>query len=277
MKLRFIDLKELNPVVIELENNRTYAQVAFLVDSPSFLNSIDRLRSKYQIKKPFNNYRSWLNHLISLSGFNLKEYQQMNSLTDQINNPDDPKLSKKMSWLEKNEHKFLKLSQLQKSFQDEIVSIRNHHHYPSSFDKIIVDTIILNKVSNFQGVSSEVFWGNVVGGLTDDDSSKIGLFINPYSTKDELLKSFQQAKEKYNQEFEMVSPLNKKLGKDTLSNIVRDRTWHWKQLKGMTYNQIADEWNNAYPDDYITDTNKLEHAVARYRKNLQRDISKTDI
>lgn len=272
MKLRFKDINKFKPVEIDVKNKNVYAQIAYLVDSPTFLEMLQTVRSKYEITSPFKDLRDWDNFLLKKSGFDLDEYYKNERRTDGVANPHDSRFDEKIVWLKTNEDKFLKHANMLKMFFDDIEVIRNTHHYPEMFDSVIINALLFQKIKGFSSASNQIFWGDTIGGMRNDDSAKIGIFITPYTIKEDVIKAFNEAKKNLKSHFEAIFPIDQKLDNDTVTNIVRDRTWHWKQIEGMTYAEITDEWNDKLEDDsnlYIEDSNKLEQAVARYRRNLR--------
>lgn len=277
------------PVKIDVENSKIYAQIAFLIDSPVFIDQISDIRFKYGIKKPFKDIGSWVNHNVQKVGFNLDEFDAMQNMT--LKNRDvHTKSEIRLKWFETNKSRLIKLLSVYKSFNSDLAKIRKYCHYPATFDAIISQVILFNRIRHFSTATSDIFWGGKVPNVEDLDTPTIGIFVSPFSDKKDVLKEFDTAKKRYKEEYDMVTPIDPKLDTDTLTNIVRNRTWHWEQLNGRTYGQINDEWNRKCPNSgleglehdnvckhCIMDTNTIEQAVARYRRNLQKWPQKTDI
>ncbi len=67
-------------IQIDITDKRVYAQIAFLVDSPTFLDLIEKVRSKFEIVTPFTSGNSWHDHVIRLAGYDLDEYLSMEKI-----------------------------------------------------------------------------------------------------------------------------------------------------------------------------------------------------
>lgn len=57
------------------------------------------------------------------------------------------------------------------------------------------------------------------------------------------------------------------------SKIKRDRKFYWmwqteKEKGAGVYDRVLDQWNEAHPDDYVSDINIIEHGVKNYRDFL---------
>lgn len=262
-----------NRIEIEIEDNRLFAQVAFLVDSYSFLDLVSKVKKKFKINSFIKDSDEWKNHFLNLAGFNLVEYKKMEKI-----NPEDNDWTKKSEWLKERENNFTKHTMLQKEFFDSVTKIRRIHNYPSSFDNAIVQAILYNKVGEFKTTKALLTLGGMLPNLDKNDQNLM-ISLSPTSTKKEVIEAFNEAKE-LREEYELTNPLSKKLDKDTISTIKTVRDWHWTQLNGSTYEELVDNWNKNLEEsseDYIFDSNKVEQAVARYRRILQAVMSKTDI
>jgi len=263
------------PIEIDIDDKRQYAQIAFLVDSLTFLDLIEKVRSMLKIQSPFasEDYELWETHMLTLAGFDIKEYWKMDKIS-----PKDKSWEKKSRWLKNTEKNFIDMASMQKSLMNSVVKIRKIHNYPTLFDSAIIDAILFNKIDSLKTAEATLAFGGMTP-VHDKNDQILLISLSPVSSKKDVLDAFKDAK-KLRKEYELTNPLDKKLDKDTLTNIRRVREWHWKQLQGMTYSEVVENWNKELDEnstDYIFDSNKVEQAVARYRRNLQTIMPKTDI
>lgn len=278
-------------IEIDIDDNRVYAQIAFLVDSLTFLDLVVVARQKFHIKEVFapGDYENWKNHILLLAGFDLKEYWEMNKISPDITKKVDRHWKKKSKWLKDKEENFIGEIAIEKDFLDTVARIRKLHHYPPLFDSIISQAILFHRIVSFETAQERLLYNNLPITNYDNDAS-MAILISPASTKKDVMKAFNNSRKNLKKEFAFANSYDKKLDKDTLSKIRTTRIWHWKQLNGMTYEQISDEWNKQCPNQdmdgeehdkkckyCIKDTNKVEQYVARYRRNLQTIVQKTDI
>ncbi len=272
----------MKPIQIDITDKRVYAQTAFLVDSPTFLDLLEKVRTKFQIVTPFDSTDSWHNHLLKLAGYDLAEYWKMEKV-----GPDNKHWSKKSDWMKNSEANFLKMVNLEKELMQAVAKIRRLHHYPVLFDSVIRQAILFHSVTGFKTAMAILSY-NHLPVSSDEDDPIMAIVVTPSSTKEDVLSAFDDTK-KMRQEYEFTNPVDQKLDKDTLTNIERDRMWHWKKYgNGLKYDEILDVWNRLCPNPELEpheqecshcffDKNKIEQAVSRYRKNLQLVIPKTDI
>lgn len=272
-------------IQIDITDKRVYAQIAFLADSPTFLDFIEKVRSKFEIVTPFNSGNSWHDHVIKLAGYDLDEYWSMEKIE-----PDSKDWDRKSDWLKSTEQNFIKMTTIEKGFMDAVVKIRKLHHYPVLFDSVIRQSILFHHVTDFK-TAMAIMTYNSLPFSTDEDDPILAIVVTPNSSKEDVLAAFEESK-KMKTQYEFTNPLDSKLDNDTVTNIERNRAWHWEQYLGKTYKKILEDWNNKCPYfkagkehpngktcEYcsLENQNMLERAVARYRHNLQLVIPKTDI
>lgn len=275
------------PVQIDISDKRLFAQIAFLVDSPTFLDLIQKVRTKFQIAIPFasGNLDSWHNHVLKLAGYDLDTYWKMEKIE-----PDNKEWKIKSDWLKATEQNFVRMTQIENDFMGAIAKIRKLHHYPVLFDSVIRQAILFHRITDFKTAMAVLTYNNMPT-TPDEDDPIMAIIITPHSSKSDVLSAFGDA-QKLKKQYEFANPLDKKLDKDTVTNIERNRNWHWSQYSGNTYKEILNDWNdtctfyregkehpNGQKCEYcgLENQNMIERAVARYRQNLQLILPKTDI
>lgn len=277
----------MNQIQIDITDKRVYAQIAFLVDSPTFLRLIEKVRSKYQITSPFkpDDYDAWHNHVLKLVGYNLDEYWKMEKI-----GPHDKAWNKKSNWMKSTEQNLIKMVSIENDFIQSVVKIRKLHHYPVLFDSVIRQAVLFHYVTSFKTAKAVLSYNDLPISPGEDDPI-MAIIVSPNSHGDDILEAFEEIK-KMKRIYEYTNPLDSKLDKDTLTHIERNRAWHWEQYLGKTYEKILNDWNNTCPyfkavEEHpngktckyckLENQNMIERAVARYRHNLQLVIPKTDI
>lgn len=267
----------MKPIQIDITDKRVYAQIAFLVDSPTFIKSLEKVRAQFHILSPFDSSNSWHNHLLKLAGYDLDEYWKMEKI-----GPDNKGWSEKSEWMKNTEDNFMKMANLEKEFMQSIANIRKLHHYPVLFDFVIRQAILFHRVTDFKTAMAVLSYNNMPVS-SDDDDPILAIVVTPSSTKEDVIAAFDDSKN-LRKQYEFTNPLDSKLDNDTVTNIERNRNWHWDQYLGKTYKEILENWNNMCPYykagkehpngktcKYcgLENQNMIERAVARYRKNLQ--------
>ncbi len=290
----------IKPIEIDIEDKRLYAQIAFLVDSPTFIDrNIQSIRKRFKIESTFeaDDFNSWENHILTLAGYNLEEYWTMDKVGSNAKNPDDNEWKRKIQWLRSTQANFLKKASIQKDFMESIVKLRKLHNYPPLFDSVIQQAVLFHRVTHFKTAVGTVSY-DTLPISSNSDEAVMAIIVTPFSTQEDILSAFNEAK-KLKHEYVFTNPLDEKLGKDTIPNIRRDREWYWQIFNGKRQHDIAVSENKgaAYyadvkkkmkfagdlPDkqraeyeryiEYIRNyTETIRKAVKRYEKELHRHL-----
>lgn len=237
----------IKPVIINIDDNRLYAQVAFLVDRPDFLKDIQKIRQDCKI---------------------------------------DPKMQNEDYFKTASDDELLQLKQRADIYKV-AANVRQKYNYPPYFDDIIVQTIMFHKVHSIRQTKVVTHLAKAITTPTSksdllDNHLEMTIHITPATTKEEVIEAFAVSK-KLRSKYEDQHPLTKILDKKTLRNLKRDRLWYWRVQKDRGYQKLINELNNR-PDVhiykefhkstqrcdmcYIDDDNYLHHVVFEYRKLL---------
>lgn len=250
---------DMKPVRIDIENKRVYAQVAFLVDSPLFLDLVQQLRAKFKIENTFetDNYDQWQKHLHELS-----EMATLDLVQSEIIEPSNLKIK------EADQKRKYKL--ILDSFHKEIALIRETFQYPPHFDDLVMQATLFHRITDFKTVEVVMYQRTKESrpGTQNEMDSTTAILVTPFSTKEDVLQAFDDAK-KMRDQIERTNPLNTVLDKDTLSNIVRDRAWYWDRVNKKKHGEILEDWNNDTNNFPVQEENDVVKAVSRYKKALR--------
>jgi hypothetical protein len=266
---------KIEPIEILLEDNKAFAQVAFLLDNPLFTKDIKKLRDKYKIIKPldFSSY-ALISHFVELekgkadllekSDFKLN----LNGLQYVFEEPERllEYLIEYQSEKQLGQDLYKKVIAIEQQFVKDVIDIRGKYLYPPMFNSCIFQAVLFNKVKVFRTAFATVINTPAYSFESNQDIEEkrekiMAIIATPYSTEKDILDAFKQGLIDVRNVIESTHPLNQVLEKDTLSNIKRDRNLHWRITNGEKYKNLVDEFNLAQ--------NSIERAVLRYRKNLQ--------
>ncbi len=249
----------MKPVQVEIKNKRVYAQVAFLVDSPLFLDLIHQLRTKFKLKNTLetDDYDQWQKHLHELSEMttlDLVHAEIIDSSNLQVKEAD-----------QKRKYKLIA-----DSFHKEIALIRETFQYPPHFDDLVMRAALFHRITDFKTVEVVMYQRTKESrpGTLNEMDSTTAILVTPFSTKEDVLQAFDEAKKLRNQ-IEKSNPLNTVLDKDTLSNIVRDRAWYWDRVNKKKHGKILEDWNKDTNNFPVQEENDVVKAVSRYKKALR--------
>lgn len=269
----------MNKVTILIEDNKEFGDVAFLVDKPEVLNTIEILRKKWGITKTnnLNQFNSWKNNLFEQRS--LKQGEQDRLTRENIDDLSDCDLE---VWKEKIERVMPDVD-----FECDVRDLRITFNRPETFDKAISYAIVCGIIPD--GVYKSTYFA-VEAPTTplrlQDRTSRIAIYVTPQSKEEDVIKALLEVKKKFFKEKYMYFPFYSLYDKDEATKIKRDRAWYWmkQEEKGNgkgAYNRILERWNKECPDPNlephdlckhcIFETNVIEQAVSRYRKALKTD------
>lgn len=289
-------------VEIEISDNKTFAQVAYFLDSQFVLIKLQKLREKYGFGKTLSDdLNELVAHFVILAGLNPETYPTsfpkptMEGLEHLLMDQERlfNYLSENSDSLEKDQEAFRKVFLSIQNMFSEINLIRRSLQYPRMFNGVLLQALLFNKVRFFITAYPTTIFTPAYSFESDNDLEvkrdlDMAIIVTANSTKEDVLKAFSDCKTDLIGQVEATHPLNEVLDKDTVSNIKRDRDWHWQQYNSKTYNEIVDEWNATCPNPEIEpheekchhcifDVNKVEKAVSRYRRYLKSITLKTDV
>jgi len=201
-----------NYIDIQVQDNKKFCDIAFLVDRKDFSKDITKSRKKLSIEDliPYSNLENWL----------FKEYQ--------------------------------KESEGYKSKVRKMYSMEFYTAPATTSDLIIYDLLKKYKKSTnfFLAVQSAIFCGIVTDhevmntaycALTvsmDPKDPKIAIIISPDTKLPEVIEIFEKKVPQVVEEYRKYILNSKRSKLDTVSNIKRDREWYIQKRKGLSYGQI---------------------------------------
>ncbi len=239
---------DIKPVIIDIDDKRLFAQIAFLVDRPDFLKEIQDIRQEYDI---------------------------------------DPELQADGYFETASDDELSQLQQKSDIYRV-AARIRQKYKYPPYFDDIIVQVILFHKVHSTRQTKVVTHLAKAITPRTSkpdlsENHLEMSIHITPLSTKKEVLEAFEESK-KLRSEYMQQHPLLDKLDKRALNNIVRDRNWYLQVKKDGNYLELLKKWNerpNVHEYKmfhkgtqrcgmcYIEDDNYVHQAVFEYRKLIK--------
>jgi len=266
----------MKPVNILLEENKSFAQVAFLVDNPLVLADIYELRKQYYLDSPlkFGLY-PLIFHFISLCGENPAKFFNNKAIEPTsegfrhlIEEPE-----RLIQYLAEHQDGILLGNDLfkivlarEEKFITDITKIRRKYLYPSMFDSVIIQAVLFHEVKFFKTAYATYINKPAYSFEASEDFGEardkiLAIIATPYSTKKDILEAFKEGLARIRDVTESTHPLNSAVEKDTFNNIKRTRNWHWQQKSGRKYKELAEEFKIAQ--------NSVERSVSRYRKILK--------
>lgn len=289
---------KIEPVEILLEDNKAFAQVAFLLDNPLFLKDLKKLRDKYKIVKPLDfSFYDFICHFIELRKGNAEKLLKENDFKLNLSGLqyifEEPErlfeyLIEHQSEKQLGQDLYEKAIDIEQQFIKDINDIRKKYLYPPMFNSCIFQAVLFNKVEIFR-TAFATFINTPAYPFESNQNVELkrekvmAIIATPYSTKDDILDAFKQGLTDVRNTIEPTHPLNLLLKKDTISNIKRDREWYWRVKNNEKYGVILDEWNEKcpakgkHPNTELLkkckfckfDTDIVGKALLQYRKMLQ--------
>ncbi len=260
MKIRKNDRAYLQDFKIDIKtkNDVYFQELVLLLDKPAFINLLPDLRRTYKIPNLFliDNFDEELDtHLHDT------HYQET---------------------VKVNLAKYSKTNELEKSFPDlfEFITSKNdmpemldaecnlicfEFNRPTYFVEAIEQAIFCGAVDDkhFKPTEAKVVNFGEMGAW--ETFERVAIFVSPTSTYEEVKEEFRKAKElmKTDKRLSYYRPRV-----DVTPNIRKYRNWYWERIKGKTYEDIADNWNEKHNDETSVIYLDVLKAVKTYEKLL---------
>jgi len=191
-------------VEIVVDTTYKFQEIACLMDSPRFISEARLLKEELGIDEPIVNFRTGFVDLFSH--------------WDKIYN----------EWAAENETKGKRLEEWTKR-------ILNRFNCSNHLREAVIQSILFNMVVSYSGVIK----------ILDKNSkfSEPTIVILPtlHTTYKEIKEALKDAKKLMGS---TPSVYKSDRPKDTTPAVKRYRDWYWKHVLGMTFKEIADEWND---------------------------------
>lgn len=290
---------KIEPIEIDVDGDKIYAQIAYFIDNPLISRTIQRLKRDYNFQSPLPyDLDALKNFFIRLAGFNPKHYNyhlpvqaadELVYLFSDLENLFDFLFKDKLSSNE-NEAVAESIMKIKSKLLNDIADTRRLFFYPKMFDSVVFQTIAFNKVRFFKSayptmIDSPISYSEIDTETSAERDILMAIIVIPTSTKEDILGAFEYIQQNLRNEVESVNPLIQTLDKHPVWSVKRDRDWYWLKENGMTYPEIVTEWNklpNLHEKDMvhgkrkkmcreclIDDQNVIEQAVKRYRDMLK--------
>lgn len=269
----------MEPIKINVEDNRKHTQIAFFIDDDRFTKDILYYRQKWlQVNKPFlsRSFEEWFDSI-----------KDKNKTRDELLRKD--KEIEKMSLIAKDLNKqgkggetervvgelqtlFRKLPNL--DFKGDIEEILIRFGIPSLCFKAIARALISNEINDsdwqFYDVILEPphFEPDLRTPSRIIQEPYCAIILTPYLNKTQLGEIFERNKNKIVELYENSRYRYRTYSSDTVTNIKRDRNWYWLNKNGMSYTKILNEVEH---NRGIT-WGGISQAIRQYKRNLRKNI-----
>lgn len=264
----------INPIEIQIESDRKFTLIAFLVDRDDFLKDIADIRSKLKILKipyhfPDAPYDEAQN---VIQGFrkNLVTISQAREILQEIYSD-----------------KGIFLSDLDRTLASAFVyteGLARKYNKSRLYIPVILASILVGRVQEYDFLSTyrldiDIETLNQLKESLNDAEEITAIAVNRESAISEVEEVFNSL-QKYHfgtQKIEDNDPLAKffkdSLPKDrlqdTISNIKRDREWYWKHKTGLSHQKI---WEQTDKKIRGADKGVVAKAIKQYRHKLAIEI-----
>src|SRR3989344_1735049 len=189
-------------VEIVADNKYFFQEIACLVDSPKFIQEARLIKARLGILEPIIDTDK---HFVDLFGHWEKIY---------------------IDWRTKNESN-TKILEAWTGRTLRKLDCSSH------LRDVVIQAILFNMVVSYSGIIK------ILSKESKFTEPTIAIIPTPHTTYDEIKEALREAK---NLMKTLSSRYKTENLKDTTPNIKQYRDWYWKHAFGMTYQQIADEW-----------------------------------
>lgn len=258
-------------IEISIKNKRRFGLVAFLVDRSDFLTDIEEARNLLNLKRfPYT--------------FPTFSYKEANNVTHYykqgICSIYDVCSSLKDICREKN----INLAELDKTIASVFVltkSLAKKYRKSGVYLSVILSSILIGEVKEDDILPTNTFEIDQQSIEEFDERFRgykktFGIIVNSESTWKEVKEAFtniqkyrlgiKEIKNKEEDTFYKIyrEELIADYLPDTISNIRRDRDWHWQHEKGMSYEKIRKNFEKIQPVTWQA----VRNSIARYKAHL---------
>lgn len=227
-------------IEILIADNKEFGDVAFLVDKQEFLETVEKLRKKWEIRKllPVKKFVDWKQKLYEARVIKQKEYKTaLNDFPDNLSDIQIEELQDKIGRIMPDV-----------DFDCDARDVRIKFRRPDTFDKVIEYAIVCGIIPD--GIYKSTYWeidpSTSPPQRLQDQTLRVAIYVTPQTQDKDLSKvfkeiktsSFKDNKDTYTLFYDLES-------KDVSGEVKRNREWYWinhlgcKNRKG--YNKIAKE------------------------------------
>lgn len=283
------------PVKIDIEDNKRFADVAFLIDNEKFIDHSSELKEIFRLPLNSQNYQKWFNRqkITELTNDDMELFRKWFSRISTDSNESSKsgeKVKNLFNWLVKRHIKEKGRFTVADAIHDATITLCNHFKKEFVFVKVIEAVIFRNEVTE-DDYKTE-FLALYAPGINKDniqtlsleeqklfklpESLSFALYFDLNSDKAEIIDILNEQLDQFRDKFKnRLHVWGWSSSKRDIDHIKKHREWYWiwkkESLNGRgAYNRIVEEWNkNCSEKDYIDDVNIIEQAVGRYRKILK--------
>ena len=196
-------------VEIVVDNIYKFQEIACLVDSPRFISEAKLIKEEIGLDDPIINLETGFVDLFS----------SWEKIYD--------------NWSFRNEAKSIRLEAWTKG-------ILRKFNCSSYLRDAVVQAILFNMVVSYSGIIKVLDENSKFTGST------IAIMPTSHTTYEEIKGALREAKKLMKSN---SGTYKSEDTKDTVSTIKKYREWYWKHVLGMTFQEIADEWNDKTGSD----------------------------
>jgi len=249
---------------IQISDNLAFQEIALLVDKPDFLQTLPLLRKDLGIinlvsldefmdtayDKPF--------HSKERKKINLSKYKDVSKFKEFAK---DNEIMATSGGLEEE----MDLFQL---IATEVNLVCLQFKRPSYFADVVRQAIFCGAVNEdyFKPTFAQVIEKDTLFSTSGHfQLPQIAIFISPTTTYEELKSVFRKANGLFKTDKRLIYYQPRV---DIVPNIRKYRDWYWERIKGKTYEQISNEWEQKHNNETSTSYIDVLKAVKTYEKLL---------
>lgn len=233
------------PIKIQIEDDRRFADVAFLLDRDDFLKDVVKIRKSsglavqiYDSSKQWTDDR-WNTPLEA----RLKHSEATQDLENQLQDMNymfDLPIEGKIAVLDA----YRKADRMlpENAFTQDIKAIRKKYKKAPNFDRIIAQAVLYGEVRDEDYITCELEIDRPEVDIVDyDKEARVVVVLYPFVKSDDIEKIVREKAEKVLNEYQDQWLGGTLVNHDTRGNIKRDRKWYWMSKAGTGYGKISQQ------------------------------------
>ena len=259
-----MDIK-IKPIEIDIDDLKSYCDIAFLVDKDDFLQDVIKARKEWGIIKTFKSLNDWYNEL-KLNRCGVPATKDIPLPHGEVGLKEIEKRKGLIHMYQDNLQKFIRLTG---KFDLLSQSLRKKYMRTPNFDLVIKQAISCGRVEAYQNTYATFEYPEPITSIKNPfNEPRIAIIVTPNTRKEDVIKVFDEQVAQYQDEYFVNHPTAKVLMSDTISNIKRDRKWFWEKKQGKTYLQVAMEDTSRIGIDAEDYAETVRKAIKQYEKRL---------
>lgn len=258
------------PIKIQIDDNKKFGDVCFLLDSGDFIARAELIRKKLGLAERFHGtFNEW-----KLRNSSDEQERLLDKLFHKVDIGDKEKITKELASITPSDEHLEKVAMdgvTLMGLHIEIEKLHDFFAFPDLLNDIVFASMLCDTMSDEDYSLARIDFFDTSSNPQSPRSKRrpyFGIEITPWTRMSDIEAIFK-IKDKFKLDYcAFYGQFDFHLDKDSISNIKRDREWYWRNKNGESYLDIARAEANKYeiaPDDL---KGSIAKAIGQYKRRL---------